>query len=47
MLGNSFTLVNNMPETLANLINGEIVQYTCHGSVKFKDKEGRFDVGCS
>ena len=28
MLGNSFTFANNMPETLANLIDAEVVQHT-------------------
>ena len=31
MLGNSFTFANNMPETLANLIDAEVVQHTRGG----------------
>lgn len=32
MLGNSFTFANNMPETLANLIDAEVVQHTRGGA---------------
>lgn len=32
MLGNSFTFANNMPDTLANLINAEVVQHTRGGA---------------
>ena len=32
MLGNSFTFANNMPKTLANLIDAEVVQHTRGGA---------------
>ena len=32
MIGNSFTFANNMPETLANLIDAEVVQHTRGGA---------------
>lgn len=32
MLGNSFTFANNMPETLANLINADVVHHTRGGA---------------
>ena len=32
MLGNSFTFANNMPDTLANLIDAEVVQHTRGGA---------------
>ena len=32
MLGNSFTFVNNMPSTLAELTGAEVVQHTRGGA---------------
>lgn len=35
MLGNSFTFVNDMPKTLAELTDAEVIQHTCFLSSRF------------
>ena len=37
MLGNSFTIVNNMPDTLAQLTGAEVVHHT-HGDVRLAEQ---------